>query len=71
MGYILKKIENSNRYTVFDNVNMIVIEFEEHRFNDTQKCTQLFDVPNPDVLKLARAMRQMTDWLLENHKEIL
>ena len=67
----MKKIENSNRYTVFYNVNMIVIEFEEHRFNETQKCTQLVDLYRPDVSKLARAMRQITDWLIENHKEIL
>lgn len=71
MGYILKRVESSNHYTVYDDVNNIVVEFEEHKFNDSQKVTMLEDDLHPDAVKLARVMRLLTDWLIENHKNIL
>lgn len=54
-----------------DTENGIVCRFTEHRFNDTQKMTFLEDVENPDPLAIARLMREMGDWLGENHREIL
>ncbi len=30
----------------------------------------LEDAPTPDVMKIARAMREMADWLRDNYYEI-
>lgn len=50
-----------------DRNNGIVCQFKEHQFNDTQQFTFLEDVEQPDALTIARLMREMADWLRENH----
>lgn len=50
-----------------DTENNIVCQFTAHKFNDTQKFTFLEDVEHPDALTIARIMREMADWLRENH----
>lgn len=54
-----------------DTENGIVCRFQAHRFNETSKMTFLEDVKQPDALKIARLMREMGDWLSENHNDIL
>ena len=54
-----------------DTENGIVCRFEAHRFNETSNMTFLEDVEQPDALKIARLMRDMGDWLSENHNDIL
>lgn len=49
----------------------IVITFERGRFNDTQKITFLEDIEAPDPAVIARSLREMADWLAENHPETL
>ena len=51
-----------------DTENGIVCVFEPKRFNDTQKVS-FYENMTPDALKLARYMREMGEWLYENHKE--
>ena len=48
----------------------VVVTFQEHRFNETKKVTFLEDAPT-DYLERARVMREIGDWLSENHKEKL
>lgn len=50
-----------------DRENGIVCQFREHQFNETQHFTLLDDLPQPDALKLARMVREMSDWLRSNH----
>lgn len=54
-----------------DTENGVVIRWTERRFNDTQKTTFLYDVHNPDPLKIARIMREMADWIALNHMELV
>lgn len=46
-------------------------EFEEGRFKESQKFTPINDVKDYDVSKLPEIVRLMTDWLFENHYEII
>lgn len=48
----------------------VVVTFTEHQFNDTKKVTFLEDAPT-DYLERARVMREIGDWLSENHNDKL
>lgn len=57
-------------WVLTDTENMIVLTFEEHRFNDTQKVTILNDIEAPDVMELARIMGEMGDYMQKHHSDI-
>ena len=66
--FILQKSQTrQNWWVCTDTKNGIVCEFEEKKFNKTQKFTILEDIENPDALSLAKIAREMADWLRENH----
>lgn len=66
--FILQKSEKKEEgFVCTDTVNGLVCQFISHRFNDTQKFTFLKDVERPDPLAIARILREMSDWLRENH----
>ena len=68
--YIIQKAKQvADGWVCTDTENGIVCQFKAHRFNDTQKVTFLEDTPQPDALKIARLMREMGDWLSENHRD--
>lgn len=70
--YIIQKAQQvADGWVCTDTENGIVCRFKAHRFNDTQKVTLLGDDSQPDVMKIARLMREMGDWLSENHNDIL
>lgn len=51
-----------------DTENGIVLRFENHRFNDTVRCTPLLaDGREPTAIELATAIRELADWLRESH----
>lgn len=54
-----------------DTKNNIVCEWTEHKFNETQKFTFLDDVINPNPLAIAKMMREMADFLSENHIDLI
>lgn len=61
-------------WVLTDTVNLVVITFEEGRFNDTQKITQIEGGENytsmNDVMAQVRIIREMSDWLAINHYKI-
>lgn len=57
-------------WTVTDNENGIAIEFREGLFNETQEVKLPADFAPGDVMKLARIMREIGDWMVENHVEV-
>lgn len=69
--YLLQQSIDKGWWVATDKTNGIVIKFQEHKFNDTQKVTMLEDIPHPDALAIARQMRELTDWLVINHRNIL
>ena len=54
----------SDHYFVEDTQSGILCMFEAHKFNETQKFTNL---PKTDLEKVPTIMRELGDWLRENH----
>lgn len=57
-------------WTVKDNESGITIDFREGLFNETQEVKLPADFAPGDVMKLARIMREIGDWMVENHVEV-
>ena len=73
--YILERSQLKEGWWVLtDMVNLVVITFEEGRFNETQKITKLEGDENytsmTDVMAQVRIIREMSDWLAVNHYKI-
>ena len=73
--FILEKSQLTKGWWVLtDTVNLVVITFEEGRFNETQKVTQLEGGENytsmNDVMTQVRIIRELSDWLAINHYKI-
>lgn len=70
--FVLQKSKaKDNVWLCTDTENNIVIEFQQGKFNETQKVNYLFDIENPEPLKLAKQMREVGEWLSENHSDKL
>jgi len=66
--FILQKSQTrQNWWVCTDKDNGIVCLFEHQNFNDNKEFTLLEDVKNPDANQLAKAVREMADWLREKH----
>ncbi len=57
-------------WTVKDNESGITIDFREGLFNETQEVKLPADFAPGDVMKLARIMREIGDWMAEKHVEV-
>lgn len=61
-------------WVLTDTENLVVITFEEGKFNETQRITQLEGGDNytsmNDVMAQVRIIREMSDWLAINHYKI-
>lgn len=57
-------------WTVKDNESGIAIEFREGLFNERQEVTLPVDYVPADAPKMARIMREIGDWMAENHSEV-
>ena len=68
--FVLQKGRNPNTWVVTDTSNGIVVTFREHAFNDTQEATLLDDC-NASVEELAKAMRELGDWMAKNHYDLI
>ena len=55
-------------FRVSDRLWGLHCDFEAHRFNATQEFPDAGKLPG-DPLVIARIMRELGDWLLDNHKE--
>ncbi len=71
-----KSKSDPNSWVITNPKSGVVIRFKEGEFNETQKVTVLDDVSknaNPFQLaaSMARDVREMTDWLVKNHPEII
>lgn len=61
-------------WVLTDTENLVVITFEEGKFNEAQRITQLEGGDNytsmNDVMAQVRIIREMSDWLAVNHYKI-
>ena len=69
--YIGQPSEKGNHFVCTDTSYKIVVVFEKGKFNETQKATMLEDFNSSNYMQLSRIMREMADYLQENHKELL
>lgn len=71
MRYKFEPSENPNHWVATDIENKIVCVFEHKKFNETQKITMLDDFDANNYMQLAKYMRELGDWLTENHRDKL
>jgi hypothetical protein len=61
-------------WVLTDTENLVVTTFEEGKFNETQRITQLEGGDSyasmNDVMAQVRIIREMSDWLAINHYKI-
>jgi hypothetical protein len=68
MKYTLQESKEPGWWVVTDTENLVVLKFQEHKFNETQMVTMLEDC-QLSALQLARIMREMADWMAAHHIE--
>lgn len=66
MKYTIQESKEPGWWVVTDTENLVVLKFQEHKFNETQMATMLEDC-QLTALQLARIMREMADWVAQNH----
>lgn len=66
MKYLIQQSEEPGWWVVTDTENLVVLKFQEHRFNEPQKVTMLEDC-NLSALQIASIMREMGDWVAAHH----
>lgn len=66
--FLLQGSADRKGWVVTDLDYGVVVTFRNHRFDTTKKITFLDDKP-ADHLVTARILREMADWLGENHKD--
>lgn len=72
--YLLQKsAERENWLIATDTIAGIVVKFEKGKFNETQKATMLEDLNfhRGTPTRLATAMKGLTEWLINNHSDVL
>lgn len=57
-------------WTVSDAESGVSIEFREGLFNETQKVNVPDSMQGSDAMKIASVMREIGDWMAENHSEV-
>lgn len=57
-------------WTVSDAESGVSIEFREGLFNDTQKVNVPDNMQDSEAMTLASIMREIGDWMAENHAEV-
>lgn len=62
-----------NQWVLTDVENKVVLRFNRGEYNQKQKVTFLEDNPalNHTPLELARILREMGEWIYNNHKELI
>lgn len=71
--FILQKSRKNGCWTCVDTQFNIAISWQEHKFNDTQcvKTQKTEKINLNEVKEIARAMREIGQWLYDNHQDIV
>lgn len=57
-------------WTVSDAESGVSIEFREGLFNETQKVNVPDSMQGSDAMKIASVMREIGDWMVQEHSHI-
>lgn len=72
MRYLLQKSETDPLWWILtDTDENISCRFKEGEFNETQQFTPLNDISEYDMESLPAIVKDMADWLRQNHYEII
>ncbi len=69
--FVLQKSTRPKWWVFTDTENGIVVRFEQGKFNESQRITGLNDELPDDYMVVARVMREIGEYLYENHKELI
>ena len=70
--YNLQRSSNTpNGWVITDTEYGVVVTFTQGQFNDTQKVTLLYDNTNLNIQDYARIMRELGDYMADNHSNII
>ena len=72
--FLIQRSATPGCWVATDKENNIVVQFEHGKYNDTQKVTLLNGdtfTNEKEALKVATYLRELADWLRENHYEKL
>lgn len=69
-NFKLVQSDRDNWWLVAHKVTNIIIEFEEKKFNETQKISELTPT-DLDMINHARLMREVGEWLAINHRNLI
>jgi len=67
--FLLQPSSTPGQWVCTDVENSIVCTFKEGAFNETQNARTLNDFDPKNFALLAKYMREMGDWLAENHPQ--
>lgn len=68
--FILQPSKNKEWWVATDTKHNIVVKFKDHEYNDTQEVTLLDGdtfKTEEEALRYATYMREIADWLRDNH----
>lgn len=71
--FVLQPSQEPGFWVATDTEHLIVIKFQEHRFNETQKITLLNGdkfASDEEALRVATYLRELADWLRDNHYNV-
>lgn len=70
--YVLQPSDEDGWWVCTDTKNLFIVRFKEHHFNETQQLKLIDDtLIDQDALNSATLLRQMADWLRDNHYNII
>lgn len=69
--FTFQESDKLNHYIAVHKKANIIVEFERGKFNESQKVTNLVDFHPSEYGKIPTYIRQLGDWLVENHSELL
>ncbi len=69
--FIVKPSETKGYHIITDTTNMIVVQWQQGDFNNTQKAIELYETSHLSVTEIAHSMREIGDYLVKNHAKLL
>lgn len=67
--FLIQKSEKPNHFVATDRKNGLVVIFQKGKFNETQEIIELKDLNPDEFMKIARINREISEWLIEYHKD--
>lgn len=72
--FILQPSADKGWWVATDAKHQIVVKFQQGKFNETQQVTHLrkdIEMSFAEMMSIPRYLRELADWLLEKHVEVI